>query len=155
MIKKLLFPVLMSALFLVMNLQSYGQKYDPKYGNTTYPNGTTYLSHAENKHGENMDPIVSAVDENGKSETVDCADDPDRCKELLEAAADDAAAREQSETKKEFSAGMGGDKEFNDWLNNRGEWPNLPPLHFPDAGPTRPIPGREIVRWTNHIIKGL
>ena len=105
-----------SSFFLITNLV-WSQKFDPSTGNTYYPNGTAYLS---NVNGFGQGPVVVGPENaEGNHEAVDCTENPERCRELLEEAADDAdkggGAQEPGDTGGSTgdsgSTGSGGGKE--------------------------------------------
>ncbi len=159
------YSILISFL-LICNLNiTVAQKYDPKTGVTTYQNGTRYVpsSAPQNKSGHDL---VLAVEDrvNPASKpghhlidhvltTINCAIFPKKCKEALEAAADSQASVEAAS--KGFSMGTGSEIEYKDWLDNLEKWKNHPPIFFPNGGYGVPIPGGNIRRWTQEIIRGL
>ena len=86
MMKTMIKRVLSSLLFTVYFTLGWGQEYDPSTGNTHYPNGTIYLS---NTPGFGQGPVVIGPQrEDGSREAADCDENEDRCRELLEEAAD-------------------------------------------------------------------
>lgn len=127
---------------------AYSQEYT-KDGNTVYPNGTVYLS---NRDGVGQPPTLITPE----GESVDLEEEPERFREILEDAADDAERRmEQNEggDGKGFQAGPGDEVEFEEWMKMRGKWGSYPPIFFPQKGPSVPISNPQ--QWTNSIIRSL
>lgn len=83
--------ILMMTIVSLSTMQS--QTYEG--GNTYYPNGTSYLSNATATGGQGP-AVLGPPREDGSQEGVDCDENPKRCKELLEEAADDAAEGSES-----------------------------------------------------------
>lgn len=76
----------LTSLFISVFTLAWGQEYDPSTGNTHYPNGTIYLS---NTHGHGQGPVVlGPTKDDGSRERADCDENEERCRELLEEAAD-------------------------------------------------------------------
>lgn len=91
MSQKLVLTTLLTVLFFSLG---WSQKYDPKFGNTFYPNGTIYLSQGGHGGYGPDGPVVIAIRADGTEETVLVNEDPDRARELLEEA-DDALQASQ------------------------------------------------------------
>ncbi|MEZ4895512.1 MAG: hypothetical protein R2806_01665 [Saprospiraceae bacterium] len=92
--KPLLKLSIAAMLFLLAFVHGWSQDYRPDTGNTHYPNGTIYLTNGgvPGSWAYGQGPVVLGPPrKDGSQETVPCDDDPQRCRELLEAAADDAA----------------------------------------------------------------
>lgn len=135
-------------------LPAGAQKYDPKNGTTTYPNGTVYRP-AHQANGSQFDVVeTDHVGSDAKGVTtrtrkvIYCQENPDACKEALEEAADDAASREPQN----FKDGCGS---LDEWLSRPGAWPGLPPIFFPERGPGIPISPGDIGPHTHRIIRGI
>lgn len=83
--------ILLPALML-LGQEAFGQSYNPENGTIHYPNGTVYGGvNPTNPADDVSSYVIFCPDKNCNSpDLVDCDEDPERCRELLEEAADSA-----------------------------------------------------------------